>query len=57
MVTTGDIKLVFQEKLSTAFDVYLLNCERFVASGGLYRCLCFITKMTTGARVNNHMSF
>ena len=53
----GDIKLVFQQQITTALDIDLLKCERVIASSSTNRFLRVVTKMTTWSRVNNHMSF
>jgi len=53
----GYIKLVFQQQVAAAFDVDLLKCEGVITSRNTNRFLCLVTKMTTGPRVNNHMSF
>jgi len=53
----GYIKLVFQQQVAAAFYVDLLKCEGVITSRSPNGFLCVVAKMTTRARVNNHMSF
>ena len=52
-----NIKLVFQQQVAAAFYVDLLKCEGVITFRSPDRFLCVVAKMTTRARVNNHVSF